>query len=126
MTMLHGLAVLLLCQSPGKAAARPIRLGPGLPLPGPVLGMLAAALAVITGLVGTLSSPWRFDRAGIAGAGLRGFVLGTTSHGIGAAQALPLHADDGAPAGLAPGLQVVLASLLMPMLAPRLTRWLGG
>jgi holin-like protein len=37
MTMLHGLALLLLCQSAGEAAARLLHL----PLPGPVLGMLA-------------------------------------------------------------------------------------
>ena len=37
MTILHGLALLLLCQSAGEAAARLLHL----PLPGPVLGMLA-------------------------------------------------------------------------------------
>lgn len=37
MTMLQGLALLLLCQSVGEAAARLLHL----PLPGPVLGMLA-------------------------------------------------------------------------------------
>jgi len=36
MQVLKGLALLLLCQSAGEAAAR----GLGLPLPGPVLGML--------------------------------------------------------------------------------------
>jgi len=43
MTMLQGLTVLLLCQSAGEALARLLRLGLGLPLPGPVLGMLALA-----------------------------------------------------------------------------------
>ena len=36
MTLLHGLAILLLCQSSGEAAARLLHL----PLPGPVLGLL--------------------------------------------------------------------------------------
>jgi putative effector of murein hydrolase len=45
----------------------------------------------------------------------RGFALGTTSHGIGAARALQVNADAGAYAGLALGLQVVLASLLIPL-----------
>ena len=36
MTLLHGLAILLLCQSAGEAAARLLHL----PLPGPVLGLL--------------------------------------------------------------------------------------
>ena len=43
MTMLHGLAVLLLCQSAGEALSRLLKLGFNLPLPGPVLGMLALA-----------------------------------------------------------------------------------
>ena len=46
----------------------------------------------------------------------RGFALGTASHGIGAARALHVNADAGAYAGLALGLQVVLAALLLPLL----------
>ncbi|MCB2040621.1 MAG: LrgB family protein, partial [Rhodoferax sp.] len=44
-------------------------------------------------------------------------ALGTASHGIGAARALQVDADAGAYAGLALGVQVVLAALLMPLLA---------
>jgi len=40
--------------------------------------------------------------------------------------ALQLHPDAGAYAGLALGLQVVLASLLLPLPAPVIARWLGG
>ena len=43
MSMLQGLAVLLLCQSAGEALSRLLKLGFNLPLPGPVLGMLALA-----------------------------------------------------------------------------------
>ena len=43
MVMLQGLAVLLLCQSAGEALSRLLKLGFNLPLPGPVLGMLALA-----------------------------------------------------------------------------------
>ncbi len=43
MTLLQGLAVLLLCQSAGEALSRLLKLGLNLPLPGPVLGMLALA-----------------------------------------------------------------------------------
>ena len=42
MTMLQGLAILLLCQSAGEAAARLLHL----PLPGPVLGMLGLTAAL--------------------------------------------------------------------------------
>ncbi len=41
--------------------------------------------------------------------------MGTAAHGLGAARALQVNADPGAYAGLALGLQVVLASLLMPL-----------
>lgn len=80
---------------------------------------LAAVFAVITGMAGALSGKYLFDALRIptdpAGWMARGFALGTTSHGIGAARALQVNADAGAYAGLALGLQVVLASLLIPL-----------
>ena len=80
---------------------------------------LAAVFAVITGMVGALSGKYLFDTLRIptnpAGWMARGFALGTASHGIGAARALQVNADAGAYAGLALGLQVVLASLLIPL-----------
>ena len=74
-------------------------------------------LAVLTGLVGAISGKYLFDALGIRRMDVRGFALGTASHGIGAARAMQVHPDAGAYAGLALGLQVVLASLLMPALA---------
>ncbi len=82
---------------------------------------LAAVFAVVTGLVGALSDKALFGRLGIDAWSTRGFALGTTSHGIGAARAIQLDADAGAYAGIALGLQVLLASLLIPLVA----RWLG-
>ncbi len=80
---------------------------------------LAAVFAVITGMVGALFGKYLFDALRIpkdgAGWAARGFALGTASHGIGAARALQVNADAGAYAGLALGLQVVLASLLIPL-----------
>ena len=80
---------------------------------------LAAVFAALTGMVGALSARWLFglmrlptDAEGMA---LRGFALGTASHGIGAAHAMQVNADAGAYAGLALGLQVVLAAVLMPL-----------
>lgn len=79
---------------------------------------LAAVFAVLTGMTGALSAKYLFDWVGIsthrAGWMARGFALGTTSHGIGAARAMQVDADAGALAGLALGLQVLLASILMP------------
>lgn len=82
---------------------------------------LAAVFAVVTGMVGALSAKYLFDLMKIDAWAVRGFALGTASHGIGAARALQVHADAGAYAGIALGLQVVLASLLMPLVF----RWLG-
>lgn len=82
---------------------------------------LAAVFAVVTGLVGALSGRYIFNALGIEAWAVRGFALGTTSHGIGAARAIQVDADAGAYAGIALGLQVLLASLLMPLVF----RWFG-
>ena len=82
---------------------------------------LAAVFAVITGLVGALSGKYLFNLLKIDSWAVRGFALGTASHGIGAARALQVHADAGAYAGIALGMQAVLSSVLMPMLF----RWWG-
>jgi predicted murein hydrolase (TIGR00659 family) len=80
---------------------------------------LAAVFAVVTGLVGALSGKALFALLKIPtdanGWMARGFSLGTAAHGIGAARAMQVNPDAGAFAGLALGLQVVLAALLIPM-----------
>jgi predicted murein hydrolase (TIGR00659 family) len=76
---------------------------------------LAAVFAVLTGMVGALSAKYLFNLLRIDAWAVRGFALGTASHGIGAARALQVHPDAGAYAGIALGLQVLLASLLMPL-----------
>jgi putative effector of murein hydrolase len=76
---------------------------------------LAATFAVLTGMVGALSAKLLFDRLGIRDWAVRGFALGTASHGIGAARALQVHPDAGAYAGIALGLQVLLAAVLVPI-----------
>jgi putative effector of murein hydrolase len=83
---------------------------------------LAAVFAVVTGMVGALSAKTLFDLLGIRVWAVRGFALGTASHGIGTARALQVDADAGAYAGIALGLHVVVASLLMPLAF----RWFGG
>lgn len=102
-----------------KSVTAPVAMGIAEQLGG--IPALAAAVAVLTGLVGALSGQWLFSALRIRSAAVRGFALGTASHGIGAARALQVNPDAGAYAGLALGLQVVLAALLMPLLA----RWLG-
>jgi predicted murein hydrolase (TIGR00659 family) len=76
---------------------------------------LSAVFAVLTGMVGAVVAKSLFDRLGIRSWAARGFALGTASHGIGAARALQVNADAGAYAGIALGLQVLLAAWLLPL-----------
>ncbi len=113
-----GLPADVLASLAPKSVTAPVAMGIAEQLGG--IPALAAVLAVLTGLVGAISGKYLFDLLRIGRPMVRGFALGTASHGIGAARALQVHPDAGAYAGLALGLQAVLAALLMPMLA----RWL--
>ena len=100
-----------------KSVTAPVAMGIAEKIGG--IPALAAVFAVITGLVGALLGKCLFAALRIpadsAGWPARGFAMGTSAHGLGAARALQVNADAGAYAGLALGLQVVLASLLMPL-----------
>lgn len=100
-----------------KSVTAPVAMGIAEQIGG--IPALAAVFAVITGLVGALCGKYLFAALGIPtdtqGWSARGFALGTASHGIGAARAMQVNADAGAYAGLALGMQVVLASLLIPL-----------
>jgi putative effector of murein hydrolase len=100
-----------------KSVTAPVAMGIAEKIGG--IPALSAVFAVITGLVGALSGKYLFAALRIpatpAGWAARGFAMGTVSHGIGAARALQVDADAGAYAGLALGLQVALASLLVPL-----------
>ncbi|SMP51406.1 LrgB family protein [Noviherbaspirillum suwonense] len=98
-----------------KSTTAPVAMGIAERLGG--IPALAAVFAVLTGLVGALSGKYLFDLLGIRDWGVRGFALGTASHGIGAARALQVHPEAGAYAGIALGLQVLIASLLLPLAA---------
>ena len=105
-----------------KSVTAPVAMGIAEKIGG--IPALAAVFAVLTGLVGALCGKYLFDALRIptdpTGWAARGFAMGTAAHGLGAARALQVNADAGAYAGLALGLQVVLASLLMPLVL----RWL--
>lgn len=100
-----------------KSVTAPVAMGIAEKIGG--IPALSAVFAVLTGLTGALSGKVLFSLLRLphngSGWAARGFALGTASHGIGAARALQVNADAGAYAGLALGLQVVLASLLMPL-----------
>ena len=82
---------------------------------------LAAVFTILTGITGALSARILLNLLRIDSWRTRGFALGTTSHGLGVARSLQVEADAGAYAGIALGLQVLLASVLMPLAF----RWLG-
>ncbi len=105
-----------------KSVTAPVAMGIAEQLGG--IPALAAVFAVLTGLVGALSGKYLFDALGIAAHPVRGFAIGTAAHGIGAARAMQEHPDAGAYAGLALGLQVVAAALLLPWIIPLLLRLL--
>ena len=101
-----------------KSVTAPVAMGISEKIGG--IPALSAVFAVLTGMVGALSGKYVFDLLRIStyasGFAARGFALGTSAHGIGAARAIHVDANAGAYAGLALGIQVVLASLLMPLL----------
>jgi putative effector of murein hydrolase len=97
-----------------KSVTAPVAMGIAQQLGG--IPALAAVFAVLTGLIGAISAKYLFDAMGHMPAPVRGFALGTASHGIGAARAMHVNPDAGAYAGLALGIQVVLAALLIPLI----------
>lgn len=100
-----------------KSVTAPVAMGIAEQIGG--IPALAAVFAVLTGLVGALCAKYLFAAMRIPmdaqGWAARGFALGTAAHGLGAARSMQVNADAGAYAGLALGLQVVLASLLIPL-----------
>ena len=101
-----------------KSVTAPVAMGISVQLGG--IPALAAVLAVLTGLVGTVCAKYLFDVLRIARPEVRGFALGTASHGIGAARAMQVHPVAGAYAALALGVQVVLGAVLLPLAYPPL------
>ena len=96
-----------------KSVTAPVAMGIAQQIGGiPALG---AVFAVLTGLVGAVSAKYLFDALHVKAPDVRGFSIGSIAHGIGAARAMQVHPDAGAYAALALSLQVVLASLLVPL-----------
>ncbi len=110
-----GLPVDVLASLAPKSVTAPVAMGIAAQLGG--IPALAAVFAVLTGLVGAVTAKLLLDAARVRQPAIRGFALGTVSHGVGAARAMQVHPDAGAYAALALGVQAVLAALLMPAIA---------
>jgi putative effector of murein hydrolase len=119
---LFGLPMTVLLSMVPKSVTAPVAMGVAQQIGG--IPALAAVFAVLTGMVGAISGKYIFDFWGIRtdrpGWVQRGFALGTAAHGIGAARAMQVNSDAGAYAGLALAIQVLLASVLIPLCAPLL------
>lgn len=102
-----------------KSVTAPVAMGLAQQLGG--VPALAAVFAVLTGIVGALLARNLLDALRLRDPAVRGFALGTVSHGIGAARALQVHPAAGAYAALALGLQVLLATALLPLAARALS-----
>jgi putative effector of murein hydrolase len=103
-----------------KSVTAPVAMGVAAELGG--IPALAAVFAVLTGLFGAMSGKYLFDAVRANEQAARGFALGTAAGGIGAARAMQVHPDAGAYAALALGIQVLLTSILMPLMS----RMVGG
>ncbi len=114
-----GLPLPVLLSLVPKSVTAPVAMGVAQQIGG--IPALAAVFAVLTGMVGAISGKYIFDWLGIGrdnqGWMQRGFALGTAAHGIGAARAMQVHPDAGAGAyaALALAIQVLLASVLIPL-----------
>ncbi|MFZ4689608.1 MAG: LrgB family protein [Polymorphobacter sp.] len=82
---------------------------------------LAAALSVLTGVIGALLVPWMFDRLGIKAAAARALGLGVSSHIVGTDW---LTRRDARAGGLA-ALAFVLTGVLAAVVVPLAWRWLA-
>ncbi|NRP37136.1 Inner membrane protein YohK [Marinobacterium sp. xm-a-121] len=96
-----------------KSVTSPIALGIAEKIGG--LPSLAAALVLVTGVMGSILVPIILKRMRVEDQSVRGFVLGLTSHGFGTAVALEVGAVAGAFAGLAMGLTGLLTAFLLPI-----------
>jgi len=80
------------------------------------LPSLAAAIVIVTGVVGAVIGPWMLTRLGIQDPRARGAALGTAAHGIGTARAFQESAETGTFSGAAMGINGIVTALVLPVL----------
>jgi len=97
-----------------KSATAPVAMGITEKLGGPP--SLTAILVVSTGILGAIIGPALLDLLRVRDPAVRGFAIGTTSHGIGTARAFQESEEAGAFSGLAMGLTALVSALIVPPL----------
>jgi predicted murein hydrolase (TIGR00659 family) len=97
-----------------KSVTAPVAMGITEKLGGPA--SLTAILVVSTGIIGAVIGPTILDWCRVSDPAVRGFAMGTASHGIGTARAFQENEIAGAFSGLAMGLNTLVSSILIPPL----------
>ena len=103
-----------------KSVTTPIAMGIAQSTGG--LQSLAAAIVIVTGIVGAVVGPWLLNRVGITDPQAHGVALGTAAHGIGTARAFQEGEETGTFSGVAMGINGIATALLLPWLL----LWLFG
>ena len=78
---------------------------------------LAAVIVLFAGIVGAMTATPLFNRMGIADYRARGFAVGVSAHGIGAARAFQVDTTAGAFASLGMALNAIATSALLSLIA---------
>lgn len=97
-----------------KSVTTPIAMGIAQTTHG--LPLLAAAIVIVTGVIGAIIGPWLLNRLGIKDAQAHGVALGTAAHGIGTARAFQESEETGTFSGVAMGVNGIATALLLPWL----------
>ena len=97
-----------------KSVTAPVAMGISEQLGG--LPSLTAVIVILTGIIGAMLGPLVLDGLKIRDWSVRGFAIGTASHGIGTARALQVNEVAGAFSGLAMGLNALATAILLPIL----------
>jgi predicted murein hydrolase (TIGR00659 family) len=105
-----------------KSVTTPIAMGIAEKIGG--LPSLAAALVLLTGIIGAVAGPGVFRLLGIRDPAAQGVALGVSAHGIGTARAFQSSPESGALSALAMGLNALVTASLVPLLLPALRPWL--
>jgi len=95
-----------------KSVTAPVAMGITEKLGGPA--SLTAILVVSTGILGAVIGPTVLNWCGVSEPEVRGFSIGTASHGIGTARAFQENETAGAFSGLAMGLNTLVSSIFIP------------
>ncbi|HUE96041.1 MAG TPA: LrgB family protein [Longimicrobiaceae bacterium] len=111
--LLGGSAQTALALAP-KSVTAPVAMGIAEKTGGPP--SLTAILVVSTGILGAVMGPALLSWLRVRDPAVRGFAMGTASHGIGTARAFQESEETGAFSGLAMGLNALLTSLILPPL----------